>query len=88
VPFLDHTFVEFAMSIPDRFKIRRHTQKYILKKAVRDSGRIRRHPGAELSCEFAVGIRRTDGRHFLRLATASGPQPHTVVLNGQAGLKK
>jgi asparagine synthase (glutamine-hydrolysing) len=36
VPFLDHTFVEFAMTIPDRLKIRGHTQKYILKKAVRD----------------------------------------------------
>jgi asparagine synthase (glutamine-hydrolysing) len=36
VPFLDHTFVEFAMTIPDRLKIRGHTPKYILKKAVRD----------------------------------------------------
>jgi len=36
VPFLDHTFVEFAMSIPDRLKIRGRTQKYVLKKAVRD----------------------------------------------------
>ncbi len=36
VPFLDHTFVEFAMSIPDRLKIHRGTQKYILKKAVED----------------------------------------------------
>src|SRR6202035_2463009 len=36
VPFLDHLFVEFAMRVPDRLKIRGRTQKYILKKAVRD----------------------------------------------------
>ena len=36
VPFLDHTFVEFAARIPDRLKIRGKTQKYILKKAVED----------------------------------------------------
>jgi len=34
VPFLDHPFVEFAMSVPDDLKIRGNTQKYILKKAV------------------------------------------------------
>ncbi len=36
VPFLDHLFVEFAMRVPDRLKIRGNTQKYILKKAVED----------------------------------------------------
>jgi asparagine synthase (glutamine-hydrolysing) len=36
VPFLDHTLVEFAASIPDRFKIRGTVQKYVLKKAVSD----------------------------------------------------
>ncbi len=36
VPFLDHPFVEFAMRVPDRLKIRGNTQKYILKKAVED----------------------------------------------------
>jgi asparagine synthase (glutamine-hydrolysing) len=36
VPFLDHHFLEFAMSIPDRPKIRRGTQKYVLKRAVED----------------------------------------------------
>jgi asparagine synthase (glutamine-hydrolysing) len=36
VPFLDHHFVEFAMRVPDRLKIRGNTQKYILKKAVED----------------------------------------------------
>jgi asparagine synthase (glutamine-hydrolysing) len=36
VPFLDHRFVEFAMSIPDHLKIRGGTQKFILKKAVED----------------------------------------------------
>ena len=34
VPFLDHHFVEFAMSIPDDLKIRGGVQKYVLKKAV------------------------------------------------------
>jgi asparagine synthase (glutamine-hydrolysing) len=36
VPFLDHTFVEFAMQIPGHLKIRGGTQKYVLKKAVED----------------------------------------------------
>jgi len=36
VPFLDHTFVEFAARIPDRLKIRGGEQKFILKKAVED----------------------------------------------------
>jgi asparagine synthase (glutamine-hydrolysing) len=36
VPFLDHTFVEFATGIPDRLRIRGVTQKYVLKKAVED----------------------------------------------------
>jgi len=36
VPFLDHQFVEFAMSMPDHLKIRGVTQKYVLKKAVED----------------------------------------------------
>jgi asparagine synthase (glutamine-hydrolysing) len=36
VPFLDHTFVEFAARIPDRLKIRGRTQKHILKAAMSD----------------------------------------------------
>jgi asparagine synthase (glutamine-hydrolysing) len=36
VPFLDHTLVEFAMSMPDRLKIRGNIQKYIFKEAVVD----------------------------------------------------
>jgi asparagine synthase (glutamine-hydrolysing) len=36
VPFLDHTFVEFAARIPDHLKISGREQKYILKKAVED----------------------------------------------------
>lgn len=35
VPFLDHKFVEFAMSIPESVKTRNGELKYILKKAVR-----------------------------------------------------
>jgi asparagine synthase (glutamine-hydrolysing) len=35
VPFLDHKFVELAMSIPTAVKTRNGTLKYILKKAVR-----------------------------------------------------
>jgi asparagine synthase (glutamine-hydrolysing) len=35
VPFLDHKFVEFAMSIPSAVKLRNGTLKHILKKAVR-----------------------------------------------------
>jgi hypothetical protein len=29
-----------------------------------------------------------DGRRFLKVANTKGPQPYTVVLNWQAGLKK
>jgi asparagine synthase (glutamine-hydrolysing) len=36
VPFLDHTFVEFAARIPDRLKICGREQKHILKAAVID----------------------------------------------------
>jgi asparagine synthase (glutamine-hydrolysing) len=36
VPFLDHTLVEFAMSVPDHLKIHRGVQKYIFKEAVSD----------------------------------------------------
>ena len=35
VPFLDHKFVELAMSIPSRVKTRNGTSKHILKQAVR-----------------------------------------------------
>ena len=34
VPFLDHKFVEFAMSIPPALKTKNGTLKYILKKAI------------------------------------------------------
>jgi asparagine synthase (glutamine-hydrolysing) len=36
VPFLDHTFVEFASRVPDDLKIRNGEAKYILKRAVED----------------------------------------------------
>lgn len=35
VPFLDHKFVELAMSIPSKMKTKNGTLKYLLKKAVR-----------------------------------------------------
>jgi asparagine synthase (glutamine-hydrolysing) len=35
VPFLDHKFVELAMSIPQSVKVKNGTLKYILKKSVR-----------------------------------------------------
>ena len=35
VPFLDHKFVELAMSIPEALKTKNGTLKYVLKKAVR-----------------------------------------------------
>ncbi|MFC1608485.1 asparagine synthase (glutamine-hydrolyzing) [Candidatus Latescibacterota bacterium] len=35
VPFLDHKFVEFAMSIPESVKMKNGTLKHILKKSVR-----------------------------------------------------
>ena len=36
VPLLDHTFVEFAATVPDGLKIHGHEQKYIFKRAVED----------------------------------------------------
>jgi asparagine synthase (glutamine-hydrolysing) len=36
VPFLDHTFVEFATRVPDSLKLKNGTGKYILKRAVED----------------------------------------------------
>ncbi|MBT7815754.1 MAG: asparagine synthetase B, partial [Polaribacter sp.] len=36
VPFLDHKFVELAMSIPEDVKTKNKTLKYILKKSVRE----------------------------------------------------
>jgi len=36
VPYLDHNFVQFNLSIPMRFKIRKGTEKYILKEALKD----------------------------------------------------
>jgi asparagine synthase (glutamine-hydrolysing) len=36
VPFLDHTFVEFASRVPESLKVRNGTGKYILKRAVED----------------------------------------------------
>jgi asparagine synthase (glutamine-hydrolysing) len=36
VPLLDHTLVEFAMSIPDHLKIHGNTQKHVFKEAVSD----------------------------------------------------
>jgi asparagine synthase (glutamine-hydrolysing) len=36
VPFLDHTFVEFAAAVPEAMKIRNGTGKYIMKRAVED----------------------------------------------------
>jgi asparagine synthase (glutamine-hydrolysing) len=36
VPFLDHQFLEFAASLPENFKVRGFTTKYIAKTALRD----------------------------------------------------
>jgi asparagine synthase (glutamine-hydrolysing) len=36
VPFLDHSFVEFAASVPEHLKIRNGEGKYIVKRAVED----------------------------------------------------
>jgi asparagine synthase (glutamine-hydrolysing) len=36
VPFLDHKFVELAMSIPEEIKTKKGISKYILKKAIRN----------------------------------------------------
>ena len=36
VPFLDHTFVEFAAQVPDHLKIQGKTGKFIVKRAVED----------------------------------------------------
>jgi asparagine synthase (glutamine-hydrolysing) len=35
VPYLDHKVIEFSMGIPDKFKIRRNVEKYILRESFR-----------------------------------------------------
>jgi len=35
VPFVDHELVEYAFSLPDDYKVKRLTQKYVLKKALK-----------------------------------------------------
>jgi asparagine synthase (glutamine-hydrolysing) len=35
-PLLDHGFMEFAATLPARFKLKEHTKKYIFRKAVKD----------------------------------------------------
>jgi asparagine synthase (glutamine-hydrolysing) len=35
VPFLDHKFVEFVMSIPEKLKTKNNDSKYLLKNAIR-----------------------------------------------------
>jgi Tol biopolymer transport system component len=37
---------------------------------------------------FGLWDSTADGKHFLRVAARSGPEPYTVVMNWQAGLKK
>jgi len=36
VPFLDHNVVDFSFSIPQKLKLRGKTEKYILRRAMRD----------------------------------------------------
>ncbi len=46
VPFLDHNLVEFAMTIPEKFKINSHEQKIILREILKDllPGKLHRRP--------------------------------------------
>ena len=68
VPFLDHTFVEFAARIPDRLKIRGRTQKYILKRSRGGSAAARHHSPQEdgLSHALARMAARSARRAALR----------------------
>lgn len=62
VPFLDHKLVEFAATIPSRYKLRRWTEKYILKRAVAKSvppaiiNRPKRGFPIPISTWFAEGL--------------------------------
>ena len=47
VPFLDHQFLEFAMTVPAGLKIRGKTQKYVLKKGRGGSASRRNRPSQE-----------------------------------------
>jgi asparagine synthase (glutamine-hydrolysing) len=65
VPFLDHRFVELAMSIPESMKLKNGTLKYILKKAVRGVipdeliDRPKQGFGVPINEWFARGLRQT-----------------------------
>jgi asparagine synthetase B (glutamine-hydrolysing) len=66
LPFLDHTLVEFAAAMPDRLKIHGTTQKYILKKAVKDlppRSVIHRHKWAS-QLRSAIGSARRPARPY------------------------
>jgi asparagine synthase (glutamine-hydrolysing) len=73
VPFLDHKFVELAMSIPEAVKTRNNESKYILKKAVR--GTI-----PDELIDRKAGIRGPGLRLVLRRARRSGPCGVNVLL--------
>ena len=50
VPFLDHSFVEFCLSLPDEEKIRSKVQKYLLRTAMADIQQALGSPGRIRTC--------------------------------------
>ncbi len=56
VPFLDHELVEFAATLPERFKMRRGRGKFILRRAMR--GRLPRRVLTRKKQGFGVPMRR------------------------------
>jgi asparagine synthase (glutamine-hydrolysing) len=94
-PFLDHKVVEFCATIPSRLKIKRRTQKYILKRAFeRELPReILNRPKAGFGMPIATWLRQ-DLREYVQdtlLASDScvsqfiEPDKTSLMLNQHAG---
>ena len=97
VPFLDHQFVELAMSIPSRLKIKNGKLKYLLKKAVRgivpdESDRpseagIRR-AGQRAVSGTAAALAESELRRFCAETDLLDPAEVGRVMQGADGSKR
>jgi asparagine synthase (glutamine-hydrolysing) len=72
VPFLDHQLVEFAASVPSTLKIRSHTGKYVLKRALEGllPDRIIHRPKEGFPVPFDIWLRERFLTHIRSVMTA------------------
>ncbi|MFQ6070846.1 MAG: asparagine synthase (glutamine-hydrolyzing) [Candidatus Aminicenantales bacterium] len=63
VPFLDHELVEYAFSLPVKWKLRRFTEKYVLKKAMEGvlPARIINRPKMPFSSPIRSWVKKENG---------------------------